>query len=292
MAKRYTKKVEYICLAEKRIGEIQSLVDSWSYDTKEFMRARLNQYNPPGGLFYGLILLFKKTFNLNKEKNFAVLRDPAILTDWQRRFELSGETIPRKAWHSILEGEVSRKDRALLLALLDKDLVDVHIPEEFRDLLEKVYKAHIRKEYSADPDVPKAPLILITGTSGSGKTATAIEAIEKVIFSAEVRPEVDLTQKKANTMSSLPFWQSLEEVDPELASEIVRRKKLRRYNTLSRVPIIRYIFKKHISQNLLAPEWRTLFEECQFFHPDPKTLSQNITNFHAPGIPTLISYSW
>jgi hypothetical protein len=50
--------------------------------------------------------------------------------------------------------------------------------------------------------------------------------------------------------------------------------------------------KKNISQNLLAPEWRTLFEECQFFHPDPKTPSQNITNFHAPGIPTLISYSW
>ena len=50
--------------------------------------------------------------------------------------------------------------------------------------------------------------------------------------------------------------------------------------------------KNNISQNLLAPEWRTLFEECQFFHPDPKTPSQNITNFHAPGIPTLISYSW
>lgn len=250
MAKRYTKKVEYICLPEKRIAQVQSLVDSWSYDTKEFMRARLNQYNPPSGLLYRLFNLFKKAFNLNKERSFEILRDPAILTDWQRRFELSGETVPRKAWNNILEGEVSNKDRALLLAMLDRDLVDVHIPEELRDLLEKVYKAHIRKEYSADPDVPKAPLILLTGTSGSGKTATAIEAIEKVIFSAEVKPEVDLAQKKAKTMAALPFWQSLEDVDPELASEILRRKKLRRYNTLSRIPIIRYIFKKHISQNL------------------------------------------
>ena len=250
MPKRYTKKVEYICLPEKRIAEIQALVDSWSYDTKEFMRARLNQYRPPSGFFYTLFSFLKRSFVFKKEKDFEILKEPGILTDWQRRFELSGETIPRKAWNSILESEVSKKDRTLLLALLDKDLADVHIPLEFRDLLEKVYKAHIRKEYSSDPEVPKAPLILLTGTSGSGKTATAIAAIEKIIFSAEVKPEVDLEQKKAKTMASVPFWRSLEDIDPELAAEIVRRKKLRRYNLLSRLPIIRFLFKKRISQNL------------------------------------------
>ncbi len=250
MSKRYTKKTEYICLPEKRIAEIQALVDSWSYDTKEFMRARLNQYRPPSGFLHFVYSLLKKGFNLNREKDFEILKEPGILTDWQRRFELSGETIPRKAWNSILEGEVSRKDRVLLLALLDKDLADVHIPLEFRDLLEKVYKAHIRKEYSSDPGVPKAPLILLSGTSGSGKTATAIEAIEKIIFSAEVKPEVDLGQKKAKILASVPFWQSLEDIDPELASEIIRRKKLRWYNLLSRLPVIRFLFKKRISQNL------------------------------------------
>jgi SpoVK/Ycf46/Vps4 family AAA+-type ATPase len=250
MPRRYTKKTQYVCLPEKRIAEITSLVESWSYDSKEFMRARLNQYTPPSGFVHTLYSSIKKLFYLNKEKNFVILREPGILTDWQRRFEISGETIPRKSWNNILEREVSAKDHALILALLNKELSDVHIPEEFADLLEKIYKAHIRKEYTSDSSVPKAPLLLLTGTSGSGKSATAIEAIEKVIFSKDVRPEVDLDQKKATVMSSLPFWKSLEEVDPDLEAEIVRRKKLRRYNLLSRLPFIKWIFKKIISRNL------------------------------------------
>ncbi len=268
MPKRFTKKIQHICLPEKRIAEIESLVDSWSYDTKEFMRARLNQYTPPGGILYTFSTGLKKFFLLSKEKNFVILREPAILTDWQRRFELSGETIPRKAWNNILEKEVSKKDHALLLALLNKELSDVHIPQEFADLLEKMYKAHIRKEYSSDTSVPKAPLILLTGTSGSGKSATAIEAIEKVIFSKDVRPEIDLGQKKANVMAAQPFWKSLDDVDPELALEIDRRRKLRRYNFLSRVPLVRFLFKKRISRNLEELEEQHLLVDYSRITPN------------------------
>ena len=46
MPRRLTKKINYIRLPEKRISEIEELVDSWSNETKEFMRARLNQYGP------------------------------------------------------------------------------------------------------------------------------------------------------------------------------------------------------------------------------------------------------
>ncbi len=268
MPKRYTKKIYYVCLPEKRIAEIESLIDSWSYDTKEFMRARLNQYTPPRGLIHEIYTSVKKLFYLKKEKNFIILREPAILTDWQRRFELSGETIPRKAWNNILEKEVSRKDHALMLALLNKELSDVHIPEEFAELLEKIYKAHIRKEYISDPQVPKAPLVLLTGSSGSGKTATAIEAIEQVIFSKDVRPEVDLAQKKANVMASLPVWKSLEEVDPELALEIERRKKLKVYQFLSGLPLIRLIFKKHISRHLNELEEQHLLVDYSRITPN------------------------
>ena len=47
MAKRLTKEVRYISLPEKRIQEIRRLVASWPYETKAFMRSRLNQYSPP-----------------------------------------------------------------------------------------------------------------------------------------------------------------------------------------------------------------------------------------------------
>ncbi len=250
MARRLTKKIQYILLPEKRIREIEELIAGWSYETKEFMRARLNQYTPPFGLVHTFTYLYKKFFSLHKDTHFAILKDPNILTDWQKRFELSGQTIPRKAWNNILEKEVTAKDHAILISLLNKELSDVHVPPEMEELFEKIYRAHIRKEYSADPEVPKAPIILFTGTSGSGKSATAIQAIEQVIFSNEVLPEIDLSQKKAKILSKLPFWKSIDDIDPDLAADIERRKKIRRFNLLSQLPIIRRLFKKRISRSL------------------------------------------
>jgi hypothetical protein len=107
-----------------------------------------------------------------REKRFNVLKDPDILTDWQKRFEISGQTNPQDAWNKILEKEVSAKDYRYLLSLLEKELVDVHIPVELHDLFEKVYRAHLRKEYISDASVPKASLLLFVGPSGSGKTST------------------------------------------------------------------------------------------------------------------------
>lgn len=44
-----------------------------------------------------------------------------------------------------------------------------------------------------------------------------------------------------------------------------------------------HVKKKQYQPKLMSPRvLHTLnFEECQFFHPDPKTPSQNITKFHA-----------
>ncbi len=250
MARRFTKKTQYVCLPEKRIAEIEELISCWSYETKEFMRARLNQYTPPFSIPHAITLFIKRTFSLSKDSHFAILKDPEILTDWQRRFELSGQTVPRKAWNNILEKEISAKDHAILLSFLNRDLSDVHLPPELEQLFEKIYQAHLRKEYTADPEVPKAPLILFTGMSGSGKSATAIQAIEQVIFSNQVHPEVDLSLKKAKILSALPFWKSIDDIDPELSADIERRKKIRGYNFLSQLPLIRLLFKKRISRSL------------------------------------------
>lgn len=47
MTVKQTKKLTYVKLPENRIREIKKLVYSWPYETKSFMRARLNQFNPP-----------------------------------------------------------------------------------------------------------------------------------------------------------------------------------------------------------------------------------------------------
>ncbi len=238
---------------------MEEIVAAWPFETKEFMRARLNQYSPPKGFWWTLNSIMKWMFITAKKKDdFSILRDPEMITDWQKRFEMSGQASPRKAWNAILEKEITAKDRAFLLALLDKEMNDVHLPDELATLFQKVYRAHIRKEYMSDPDAPQAPLILFIGTSGSGKSATAIKAIEQVIFGSDVRPEIDLSLKKTRIMASVPFWKTLDEVSPDLAEEMARRKRLHWYQSLSRIPGISWILKKQIARNLSDLEEQSL----------------------------------
>ncbi len=250
MARKLTKEIKYVRLPEKRIREIEELVASWPYETRAFMRSRLNQYKPPSDVVNTILETFLSFFMSAQERKFVILKDPDILTDWQRRFEISGQTNPQDAWNKILEKEVSAKDYIYLTALLEQELADVHVPWELRTLFEKVYRSHIRKEYLSDPSVPKAPLLLITGPSGSGKTCTMTEAIEKVIFANEVLPEIDFKRKKEEILAREMFWKTIDELDPTLSFEIERRKKLIFYKRLSRFPLISRIFRKRISSNL------------------------------------------
>ena len=105
------------------------------------------------------------------------------------------------------------------------------------------------------------------GTSGSGKSATATKAIEQVIFANEVRPEVDLAQKK-NQSCQVPFWKSIEEVSPELAAEIARRRKLGRYKWLSRIPLVSLVFRKQIGKHLSELEEQSLIVDYARITPN------------------------
>jgi len=196
MVRKLTKEIQYVRLSENRIREIEDLVAYWPYETRAFMRARLNQYKPPSDLINAALDRVLSLFVAAPKRQFNILKDPDILTDWQKRFEISGQTNPQEAWNKILEKELSNKDYIFLLSLLDRELTDIHIPWELQDLFEKIYRAHIRKEYLSDPSVPKASLLLIVGPSGSGKTSTVMKAIDKVIFANEILPEIDLKHKK------------------------------------------------------------------------------------------------
>jgi transitional endoplasmic reticulum ATPase len=268
MARRLTREISYIQLPENRINEINDLVTSWPQETKAFMRARLNQYRPSRGLINSLVETLLSFFMDAPEKRFNVLKDPDILTDWQKRFEISGHTNPQEAWNKILEKEVSAKDYHYLLSLLDRDLTDVHIPVELHDLFEKVYRAHLRKEYISDTSVPKAALLLFIGPSGSGKTSTVNQAIERIIFGNEVRPEVDLDRKKEEVLSGEPFWKTIEEIDPTLAIEISRRKKIRFYKRLSSIPLLKGILKRKIGQSLSKLEEQGIWIDYALVTPN------------------------
>jgi transitional endoplasmic reticulum ATPase len=268
MAKRLTKEIRYISLPEKRIEEIRRLVASWPYETKAFMRSRLNQYSPPSDWLNTLLENVLSFFLTAPERRFEILKDPEILTDWQRRFEISGKTNPQQAWNKILEKEVSAKDYTYLLSLLDKDLGDVHVPVELTSLFEKIYRAHIRKEYLSDPSIPKAPLILFIGPSGSGKTSTVRQTLEQVIFVNEVRPEVDLKQKKEEALAGETFWKTIDQVDPSLAAEIAARKKVAFYQFLARMPGISRLLKNRIGKNLSQFEEQGILVDYSMVTPN------------------------
>ena len=250
MARRVTRQVKYVRLPEKRIREINALVSSWSYETRAFMRARLNQYKPRTGFFNFLVDRFLFLAVGAHDKGFEIINDPEVITDWQMRFEISGQRNPQDAWNKILDKEISARDHLYLLSLLDRELRDIHVPYELQSLFEKIYRAHLRKEYLSDPEVPKSPLVLVVGVSGSGKSATVERVIEDVIFANEILPEIDLQQKKEALLADLPFWKTIEEVDPTLAFEISRRHQTRFYQGLSKIPLIRWLFKKRIALNL------------------------------------------
>ncbi|HCY88253.1 MAG TPA: AAA family ATPase [Desulfobacteraceae bacterium] len=256
MAKRITKQKTYITLPEETIEKIETMVASWTYDTKAFVRSRLNQYAPPHPVISGirewLYLIF---FMRRKKKRMNVLNNPAILRDWKKRFLYSGETNPGASWNKIIEKELTKAEYYYLIAVLDCELTDLHVPVELEEMFDKIYRAHIRKEHIEDPDVPKAPIMLVEGSSGSGKSATVREALEKIVFRNQVVPTVDWRRKKEEILADHSLFATLEDVDPEFAMKIARKKKLDFYRRLAAIPILRYIFKKRIMSNL------THFEE-------------------------------
>ena len=251
MAKRYTKEKKYIALPEEAINKIESMVETWTYDTKAFVRSRLNQYKPPNALLALLKNIFFFAFFMKrKQRRMNVLNNPQILTDWKKRFLYSGETNPAASWNRIIEQELSTAEYHYLIAVLDRELTDLHVPVELKKIFEKIYRVHIRKEHLEDPDVPKAPIMLIEGTSGSGKSATAKEALEKVVFRNEVIPMVDWRKKRNEILGGYSLFTQLEDVDPEFAMQIAKKKKTDFYLRLAKIPILKRIFRKRIMNNL------------------------------------------
>lgn len=213
------------------------------------MLRRLHQHDPSRSLTQRLGRRLRRLYK-RPQRDFSFLRDPRKLNDWHQRFEAAGSQDASAAWNRILTKELDPEDFQYLCYLLERQTIDTFIPDNIREIFEKLYRSYILKEYNEDPKVPRAPLLLVIGNSGSGKSATVKQAIEEVFFSSEVRPVIDLKAKREEVMADQPIWRSLEEVDPELAVRIERRRKRSRLRFFSRLPIIRYLFRNMISAAL------------------------------------------
>jgi SpoVK/Ycf46/Vps4 family AAA+-type ATPase len=250
---RKTRSPIYVRLQEKRIRQIEALVASWSFETRLFVLRRLRQYDPAHTIFSIVFGWLRRLF-WPADRSFHMLRNPELLSDWRRRFEVAGSQDASAAWNKILRRELDWNDYQYLHYLLAQQSADVFVPPSFLRVFGKIYHAHILKEHNEDPEVPRAPLVLVIGGSGSGKSATVKQALEEAVFSSEVRAVVDLKAKRDEVLAEEPFWRSLEDVDPELAMRIERRRKAERLRLLSRTPIIKYLFREKVAHALTSLE--------------------------------------
>jgi SpoVK/Ycf46/Vps4 family AAA+-type ATPase len=246
---RMTRSPVYVKLSEKRVAQIEGLVQSWNFETRLFVLRRMRQYTPSHSWYERLrCWLWRNLWPM--DRSFQILQDPELLSDWRRRFEVSGSQNASAAWNKVLHRELDWHDYQYLTALLERETNDIFVPPAFIELFNKIYRAHLLKEYEEDPSVPRAPLLLVVGGSGSGKSATVKQALEEAVFGTEVRPIIDLEVSRDEVLANQPFWRSLEDVDPELAVRIERRRKAEQIRLISRIPIVRYIFRERLSQVL------------------------------------------
>lgn len=246
---RKTRCPIYVSLSEQRIEQIEQLIASWSNETRRFVLRQLHQYDPDHSLLDRAGTRLRRLFK-PRELDFKLLRDPRKLNDWQQRFKAAGSQDAKAAWNRILSRELDSHDHQYLTYLLERETIDTHVPHDFLHIFEQLYHAYILKEYIDDPRAPRAPLVLVIGNSGSGKSATVKQAIDQVFFDSEVKPVVDLKAKKAEVMANQPIWRSVTDVDPALAVRIEQRRKRASIRLVSRMPIIRYLFRNLISQAL------------------------------------------
>ncbi|MDD2308203.1 MAG: AAA family ATPase [Desulfuromonadaceae bacterium] len=246
---RKTRTPIYVSLSEARIRQIEKLIDGWSNETRRFVLRRLHQYKPNRSLLRRFRRWVQRLFR-PRQQDFRLLQNPSLLNDWHQRFEAAGSQNATAAWNHILSRELDPQEHQYLTFLLEKQTIDTFVPQSIYDYFDRLYHAFILKEYSNDPLVPRAPLVLVIGNSGSGKSATVKQAIEAAFFSSEVKPVVDLDAKREEVMADQPVWRSLTEVDPELAIRIEHRRKRARLRFFSRLPLIRYFFRNRISQAL------------------------------------------
>lgn len=253
---RETKKPVKIKLSSKREEQLDNLLDSWDFETKEFVRGFLK---PHLDIYYRFKRPKLRDKFVKKDGVFKYLKNPKMFKNWEERLKVTGEKNARLAFEKILKKELTYYDTTYLVHKLNEELTDVVVPQEMVDVFHKIYVAHLKKEMTNMEGVPKKPFVLVVGPTGAGKTHTIKGAIEQAVFNNELKIEKDYDEEREKIIedhpwANIPFatWCKTLPALELLEQEEALMKKIKRYRSLVKMGW----FKKHYQEKLKELEER------------------------------------
>ena len=255
-----TKKPIRIKIKPSRASSIDNLLNGWDFETKENILGLLENYvaNKKFGWKEKLLQLPDLILGEDESKHkIKHLFNTDDLRDTSKRFEITGEHNYDKSFEKLFETELGNEGAQYALKKLKEDLKDVFVPNEFGELLSKSYEKFILKKMTNNGKVvlPKAPLFLVVGPSGGGKTATVNEAIDDFLFKTNVTIEEDYSEKLEQLKKEKPFFWRTE--NPEFVEEVESQRL--------RDKVFRYIKNPFRLKQLFKekPELLEMYDELQ-----------------------------
>lgn len=216
---------------------IDDLIGSWDFKTQENVSGLLEKYFERHGFIQEAMNIgkwSKKGVNWlmgeDEEHRINELEDPSILVDWRKRFEATDELDRAKAFDKLFEKELGRTGIYYAIKRLREGTRDIYVPEEFGDLLLRTYQKHILYKVEADElalsPLPRAPLVLVVGGTGAGKSATVVQAIEDYLRMGSITVEEDFTERVEQLQKEKPLLWGMHNKDlvEDIESQNLRDK--------------------------------------------------------------------
>ncbi len=220
MTTKYTRNVIKLNLSRPRKNKLDEIVKGYSFHEKNYLLNRVNNY--ANSLKPNISLTDKS------KQDFKYLNNKEIFSDKFKRFEITGKWDPNEAWNKIFDEDLHGEEYKYLQYVLEKETTNIYVPEELKQLFEGIFKAHISKEYTTNPDIPKKPFVLLIGPTGSGKTETVHGLVDDVLCKNEIELVEETKEELKDVYEEHPFLAriALEVVDPAKAEKIKKEKEL------------------------------------------------------------------
>jgi len=217
---------------------IDELVDSWDFKTKESILGMLESYRDRHSGLEGMTKPSKKIkralgWFLDEydgiTEEIKHLNNEEILFDWTQRYKITGEMEHKESFDKIFEEDLGNIGIVYAIKRLRDDTNKVYVPPEFGELIKQSYNKFVCRKIEADREskvpLPKAPLFLVIGPTGSGKSATVEEAIEQYLYQGMIFVEEDYNEEIEKLQAEMPygFWESK---NKDLVDK-VKKQKLR-----------------------------------------------------------------
>lgn len=275
---KQTRNVIELNINKARKDKLDELVKGYSFYEKDYLLKRVNGYANSNKLNINLT-------DKSKE-DFKYLTNKELFSNKIKRYELTGKWDPNESWNKIFDEDLQGDEYKYLQYLLEKEVNEVYVPEELKELFEGIFKAHISKEFTINQNIPKKPFVLLIGPTGSGKTETVHGIVDKVLCKDEIKLLEEIKEELKDMYEKSPFLARFapELINPEKAAKIKKEKELRWAERTSRHWPFRVIYRKKISEILEREQ-----KEKEGKEEEPKKIDNiriNIAEIHATDVHT------